>query len=190
MTKEAVVSQNLQPWVLALMSVECSFSSYWKSLNADSPVQVKYPYERHGLCGKSSNHAKADAKEAFLKFVDNNIQPNGRHAGSYGPQYYFLPQFTRIDPPKAGEVNFERKAKSSVVSEFNRTQTEAGKSNISGFTGRKWLAENRPKVALCPSMTDYCDLCKHLGEQIRRCRTTLDRLCQSGNAAPPRLHEI
>jgi hypothetical protein len=114
------------------MSVECSFSSYWKSLNADSPVQVKYPYERHGLCGKSSNHAKADAKEAFLKFVDNNIQPNGRHAGSYGPQYYFLPQFTRIDPPKAGEVNFERKAKSSVVSEFNRTQTEAGKSNNSG----------------------------------------------------------
>ena len=134
MTKEEVISENVQAWVLAPVSVECSFSAYWKSLNADTLVQVKYAYERHGLCGKPSNHGKAQAKEAFLKFVDNNIQPNGRHAGSYGPQYYFLPQFTRIDLPKIGEVNSEQKAKSSFVSEFNHTQIEARKSTISGFT--------------------------------------------------------
>ena len=89
MMKEAVISQ------------QCSFKISECRFTCTSKV---HPYERHGLCGKSSNHGKGEAKAAFLKFVDNNIQRNGKHAGSYGPQYYFFPQFTTIGPPKASEV--------------------------------------------------------------------------------------
>lgn len=46
----------------------------------------------------------------FLEFIDNNSQPNGHQAGSYSAQFFFLPKFTRIAPPKAGEKNFNEKA--------------------------------------------------------------------------------
>jgi len=83
MTIKEVVEQLLEKWVLASEGIDCSFKQYWKSLIDDSEVLVKYPHYRHGLCGKSPNHAKLGAKEAFLKFVDNNSQPNGRCGGSY-----------------------------------------------------------------------------------------------------------
>ncbi len=156
--------------------IDCSFKQYWKSLNDDSEVLVKYPHYSHGLCGKSSNHAKVGAKEAFLKFVDNNSQPNGRCVGSY----FFLPQFTRIDPPRRGEKGFEEKEKSSLVEQFNRVQKQIGETTISGMTARKWLLEERPKWALCPSMTDYCDHCKEFREKISCIRATINRKTQSG----------
>lgn len=182
MTKKEVVKQRLEKWVLASEGIDCSFKQYWKSLNDDSEVLVKYPHYRHGLCGKSSNHAKVGAKEAFLKFVDNNSQPNGRCVGSYSAQYFFLPQFTRIDPPRRGEKGFEEKEKSSLVEQFNRVQKQIGETTISGTTARKWLLEERPKWALCPSMTDYCDHCKEFQEKISRIRATINRKTQSGNA--------
>ncbi len=182
MTKKEVVKQRLEKWVLASEGIDCSFKQYWKSLNDDSEVLVKYPHYRHGLCGKSSNHAKVGAKEAFLKFVDNNSQPNGRCVGSYSAQYFFLPQFTRIDPPRRGEKGFEEKEKSSLVEQFNRVQKQIGETTISGTMARKWLLEERPKWALCPSMTDYCDHCKEFQEKISRIRATINRKTQSGNA--------
>lgn len=60
---------------------------------------------------KPSNHAKLNAKQAFLNFEDSNSLPNVRHTGSYLAQYYFLPQFTQTDPPKSGEKEFEDKEK-------------------------------------------------------------------------------
>ena len=189
-TKKEVENEHLMEWVMAPEGVDCSFTQYWSSLGDEDIVSVMYPHERHGLCGKPSNHAKTNAKEAFKKFVENNIQPNGRHAGSYSPQYFFLPQFTRIEPPKDGEANFAQKAKASVVAEFNRTQTEEGQPGISGITGRRWLAECFPKAALCPAMTDYCDTCKSMQEEMRRIRTTRDRLHQSGSAEPAQIHSL
>ncbi len=85
------------------------------------------------------NHLIILKKEAFLKFVDNNSQPNGRCVGSYSAQYFFLPQFTRIDPPRRGEKGFEEKEKSSLVEQFNRVQKQIGETTISGTTARKWL---------------------------------------------------
>ena len=99
---------------------------WWDRLSDSDEVEVKYPYERHGLAGKTSNYAKTSVKDALLKFVDANSHPNGRHAGSYSPQFYFIPKFTRIDPPKNGERKYEIKAQSSVVSTFNRIQEEVG----------------------------------------------------------------
>ena len=182
--KRVVTELHLEQWVLAGEAVDCCFGQFWKSLGNEDFVYVKYPYERHGLCGRPSNHAKLDAKEAFLKFIDNNSQPNGRDKGRYSAQFYFLPQFTRIDPPKKGEKGYQEKMKSSVVAQFNLAQSEVGKATISGFTARKWLNEERPKLALCPSMTDYCDTCKEFNENMRRVRTTINRKVQSGNNDP------
>lgn len=85
----------------------------------------------------------------FLQFVDTNSQPNRRQSGSYSAQYYFLPKFTRIDPPKSGEPNYSEKERSSLVSEFNRAQREQGKPEVkSGSTVRNWLKKHRPKHAL------------------------------------------
>ena len=45
-----------------------------------------------------------------------------------------------------------------------------------------WLQKNRPNVALHPSMTDYCDTCKHFKEQLARNQAVLNRLQQSDSA--------
>lgn len=103
-------------------------SAWWKTLSDVSNVEVKLPHERHGLAGKASNKSKPAVKDAFLKFVDLNSHPNGRHAGSHSPQFYLRHnlQGSTPPPPKAGEKDFETKAKSSVVWVFNCAQTEVG----------------------------------------------------------------
>ena len=45
----------------------------------------------------------------------------------------------------------------------------------------KWIKKHRPKVALHPSMTDYCDTCKHL-KQAFRVQAIMNHLNQSGSA--------
>jgi len=62
--------------------------------------------------------------------VDVNSQLNGHHNGSYSAQYYFLPKFTPIDPPKNGEPNYGENEKSSLLSEFNWAQREQGKPEV------------------------------------------------------------
>ena len=102
-----------------------------------------------------------------------NSQPNGRQSGSYSAQYYFLPKFTCIDPPKSGEPNYSEKERSSLVSEFNQAQREQGEPEVkSGSTVRNWLKKHRPKHALCPHMIDYCDTCKELDIKCKSLQAT------------------
>ena len=61
----------------------------WKELGDDEDVEVRYPHEQHGLKGKTSNRAKTDVMNDFLKFVDNNSTLNGRQAENRCPTYYF-----------------------------------------------------------------------------------------------------
>ena len=70
-----------------------AFKTWWRGLAGSAIVQVRYPHERHGLAGKTSNSAKVDTQKEFLEFVDVNSQPNGRSADSTGPTFYFLPKF-------------------------------------------------------------------------------------------------
>ena len=101
----------------------------------------------------------------FLTFVDANSQPNGQE-GSYSAQFFFHPKFSRIVPPQQGEKNFDDKAHTSLVAEFNQVQRELGKGTCGLTAASEWLKKHRPKVALHPSMTDYCDTCKNLKEEL------------------------
>ena len=82
-----------------------TFGAWWKLVDDDEVVEVQYPHEHHGLTGKASNHAKKEVMVDFLEFVDLNSQPNGRQAGSYSAQFFFLPKFTRIAAPRDGDKN-------------------------------------------------------------------------------------
>ncbi len=86
-----------------------TFGAWWKTLGDYDGVEVQYPYERHGLAGGTSNHAKLDVQREFLEFVDLNSQPNGRQASSYSAQFFFLPKFTRIAAPREGEKSYNVK---------------------------------------------------------------------------------
>ena len=135
------------------------------------------------FCQRISNHAKQSVLSDFLTFVDANSQPNGRQEGSYSAQFFFHPKFSRIAPPRQGEKNFDDKAHTSLVAEFNRVQRESGKSTCGPTAASEWLQKHRPKVALHPSMTDYCDTCKSLKEELCRTQAISNRLHQSGSAA-------
>ena len=118
---------------------------------------MRYPHEQHGLRGKTSNRAKTDVMNDFLKFVDNNSTPNGRRADSRCPTFYFLPKFRRIEPPKPDEKDFDEKVSCCLVNEFNRAQESEGRSTAGVYAIRQWLKQHRPKVALHPHKVDYCD---------------------------------
>lgn len=143
---------------------------------------MKYPHERHGLAGQSSNHSKPVVMADFFEFVKANSQPNCCQAGSYSAQY-FLPKFTRVDPPKPNEKSYELKARSSVIAEFNRAQEESGRGTCGKTTVREWLKQHRPKHALHPSTTDYFDTCKISKEKLSRNQAVQKRLRQSGSAS-------
>ena len=143
---------------------------------------MQYPHNRHGPAGKPSNHAKQDVLSQFLEFVDANSQPNGRQASSYSAQFFFLPKFAQVDAPSGGEKNYDEKCKSSIVYEFNRVQREESRQTCSSSVARQWLHQHRPKTSIHPSMTDYCDTCKYLREQLSRQQAILNRLQQSGSA--------
>ena len=193
MTKKEAADQKLLPYVLYPTDDDfagTSYTTWWDSLSDSDEVEVKYPYEQHGLKGKPSNKSKPAVKEAFLQFVDANSHPNGRHAGSYSPLFYFIPKFTRIDPPKTGEKDFSAKAHASIVWTFNEAQQELGQATCSAFAARQWLKDNRPKVSLHPHKSDYCDTCKGLKEEISRCNAILKRLTQAGSSTETDLRSI
>ena len=99
--EEEATEKRLQNLVLCPDDKEMqTFEMWWKSLD-DEDVEVKFPYERHGLAGCPSNHSKLDVMANFLEFVDLNSQPNGRHTGSYSAQFFFIPKFSRIAPPRS-----------------------------------------------------------------------------------------
>ena len=122
----------------------------------------------------------------FLEFVDANSQPNGRQTGSYSAQFFFHPKFTTIAPPGEEEKNYDEKARSSLVHEFNRVQREQGRSTCGSTAASEWLQQHRSKVALHPSMTDYCDL----KEQLSRNQAIINRSQQSGNATESELRAL
>ena len=150
MKKNEVDEQKLTSFVLMPDGIDTAFTKWWSSLPDDHTVNIRYPYERHGLCGRTSNSAKVDAKKEFLQFVDSNSQPNGRRLDSRNPTHYFLPRFKTISTPKKNALNYEEKKKVSLVCEFNRTQSEQGKDTISDFAASTWLKQERPKLAICP----------------------------------------
>lgn len=167
-----------------------TFATWWKDVEEDDIVEVQYPHDRHGLAGKVSNHSKQVVMSEFLDFVDANSQPNGRQAGSYSAQFFFLPKFTRVATPRAGEKNYEEKSKSSVVAEFNRVQREKEQQTCGSTAAVEWLKKHRPKVAFHPSMTDYCDTCKYLKEQLSRNQAILNRQQQSGSTSEAELRAL
>ena len=191
MTKNTLLKQKLLTHVV---QSSCAGSSvdvqeWWGGLR-DSDVEVQYPYERHRLAGKPSIYTKTLVKDAFFEFVNANSHSNGRHAESYSPQFYFIPKFTCIDPPKNGGRAFESKSQSSVTSTFNSIQEEAGEKTSSGFTACQWLHDHRPKLALHPLKSDYCDTCKGLKEEISWQNATFKCLMQGGSTREEELRSV
>ena len=66
---------------------------------------------------------------------------------------------------------------------FNRAQLENGQPTCGNTAAREWLHKHRPKVALHPSMTDYCDMCKYLKEQLSHNQAIFNCMQQSGSAS-------
>ena len=73
---------------------------------------------------------------------------------------------------------------------INCAQREIGRDTCSAFAARQWLKEYRPKVALHPHKSDYCDTCKFLKEEIARQNAVLKRLAQSGSAQAQNLTDV
>ena len=64
---------------------------------------------------------------------------------------------------------------------------ERGRPTCGKTAALEWLKKHRPKVALHPSMTDHCDTCKHLKEELSHNQPVLNRLQQSGSASEAEL---
>ena len=182
MLKSEVEKERLSAYVLMPSSCDTCFAVWWRSLETSAAVTVRYPHERHGHSGKTSNSAKSDVQSDFLNFVDCNCQPNGRAAESHGPTHYFISKFTTIQTPKPGVSNYVQRLKRSVVGEFNRAQRAAGRKTCSNGSAYNWLRLYRPKVGICPHKQDYCDTCSKLKADIHAKQTTLNRRRQTGDA--------
>ena len=189
MTKSAVCEQKLQENVI-IPEEQTEFKSWWSSLKDDDDVVVQFPHERHGLQGRTSNSAKTTILQDFLTFVDSNSTPNGRAADSHCATSYFLPKFRRINPPAPNEKNADEKSEVSLTCEFNRAQQSVGKGTVSKFSINNWLKTYRPKVAIHPHQTDYCDTCKRIELEIARARQIQKRLMQSGSASQVQIQQL
>ena len=76
-----------------------------------------------------------------------------------------------------------------MICEFNRVQEEEGRGKCSERSAFRWLKKDRPKHAICPLRTDYCDRCKEFQEEINRQKTILQRLRHSGSCSDTELHK-
>ncbi len=184
MTKLEVEEKVLGAFVLMPADQEVSFKKWWRALPPTTTVNVRYPHERHGNSGRTSNSAKTTTMEDFLEFVDANSQPNGRSADSSGPTFYFSPKYATIQSPKRTVTNYEERSLRSVVGEFNRTQRERDRGECSNGSSHNWLKKFRPKLAICPHVEDYCDTCAKTKEEINGRQTKINRWLQSSNADP------
>ena len=77
-----------------------------------------------------------------------------------------------------------------MVAEFNQVQRENGRQTCGSTAAIEWLKKHHPKVALHPSMTDYCDTCKYLKEQLSRNQAILNRQQQSGSIPEAELRAL
>ena len=88
------------------------------------------------------------------------------------------------------DPNYERKMKTSLVSECNRIQIELGKSTISSFSAAAWLSDDRPKVAIYPHQVDYyCDFCAKLRRYMPFSRQSIGYISQ-GAPRWKKLHKV
>ena len=46
--------------------VTAPFKAWWKGLENEDDVTVRYPHEHHGLAGKISNHAKTSILQVCI----------------------------------------------------------------------------------------------------------------------------
>ena len=164
---------------------ESNILSWWLNLKKSSIVELRSSPKLHK--GKSNNN-KEEILPLFLSFIDNNSQANGRRVGSHGPLYFLNSKFDRINAPSSREVNKpENWKRRSLVYEFN-SSLENDKS-ISNGTAKKWLKIYRPKHAISPKKTDYCEMCVECLEQKRRHETIALRLQQEGNSSEKKILE-
>jgi hypothetical protein len=164
---------------------ETNILVWFQNLKDSNMVELRFSPKLH--CGKSNNN-KEELLPQFLSFIDNNSQANGRRVGSHGPLYFFNSKFNRINTPSASEANKpENWKRHSLVYEFNRTLE--GNKSISNGTAKKWLKTDRPKHAISPQKTDYCEMCAECQEQSRRHRTISIRLQQEGNGSDCSIRE-
>lgn len=158
---------------------------WWASLENSSIIELHNPPKLHH--GKS-NYSKEDLLTRFLEFIDNNSQPNGRRVGSHGPLFFLNSKFDRINAPSASEAGKpDQWKRRSLVYEYVRTLEE--NKSISNGTAKKWLKMYRPKHAICPKKTDYCEMCVECQEQKRRHETISVRLQQEGNGNEDEIRE-
>ena len=50
------------PFVVMPEGVTGTLKSWWETIPSEHEVDVRFPYERHGLCGRSSNNAMTETK--------------------------------------------------------------------------------------------------------------------------------
>ena len=176
--KQTVYESNRLSDVVLPHGYEEPARVYLESQPTDATVSCRKHPRRHGNARKQSNHAKSGSvQEHFLLFVDNNSASNGRKER----KTTLIVNSPRFAPQTKNDPQFLYKCKCSVLFEFNRTLTENGLGTISVGTFHNWLKKHRPYVGICPSMSDYCDTCKELQEEISRCQHIVNRLIQSGN---------
>ncbi len=190
MTKQNVEDQHLGEFVIMPSESLVSFKTWWRTVEPDDSVAVRYPHRKHGNALQVSHSAKTGTMEKFLEFVDTNTQPNGRSADSSGPTHYFLPKFATIQTPKPTVAHYEERLARSVVGEFNRVQQETGGGVCSNGSSHNWLKAHRPKVGICPHQEDYCDTCSRKKTEIHAKQTTINRLLQSSNADPDEVKKL
>lgn len=190
MTKTDVDKEKVTAFVVMPEAIQLAFNHWWDSLPNDHVVDVRYPHERHGLEGKASNNAKSKVKQTFLDFVDNNSQSNGRRLDSRNPTHYLFPKFKTISEPKRTASAYDEKVKTSLVCEFNRAQREAGEDTISSQTALTWLKVERPKTAIYPHQTDYCDYCSKIKTEIQAYQQRINRVLQGGGSSVEDVEEL
>ena len=124
MIKTEVIEKRVSGYVVMPDTACMSFSKWWLSVDPATVLQVRFQHERHGIAGKTLNHAKTTVKNDFLQFVDNNTQPNVRSADYSGPTFYFTTKFATIQTPKPSVAHYEERLGRSVMGEFNQVQRE------------------------------------------------------------------
>jgi hypothetical protein len=164
---------------------ETNILDWWMNLKDSSIIELRCSPKLHR--GKSNNN-KEELLPHFLKFIDNSSQSNGRRIGSHGPLFFLSSKFDRINAPSVSSADKpEQWKRRSLVYEFNRTLTSDG--SISDGTAKKWLKTYRPKHAITPKKTDYCEMCAECREQKRRYETVSMRLQQNGNSNEDKIRE-
>ena len=158
MNKAKAEEDHLTAYVVMPQELEQDFRSWWMNLEGVDEVEVRVPHDQHGLAGRVSNSAKPDVRERFINFVDSNSQPNGRSDDSYGPTQYLIPKFVTIQAPKTGIQNYEERCQTSLTCVFNQLQQQSGMPTASSSSISTWLKQLRPRLALYPHKSDYCDI--------------------------------